>query len=57
MGSVSSVKIIYFGLYYAYDGEEDRPWVETDETNTLKIYGSTKNSGQTKTTVLVVIRM
>ena len=41
-----NAKMMYFSSDYVYNGEGDKPWVETDETDPLNVYGRTKFLGE-----------
>ncbi|PIS01746.1 MAG: dTDP-4-dehydrorhamnose reductase [Chlamydiae bacterium CG10_big_fil_rev_8_21_14_0_10_35_9] len=49
LGNVSqqfSIKIIHFSTDYVFDGKKTAPYLETDTTNPLNIYGKSKESGE-----------
>ena len=43
-----NAKLVYFSTDYVFDGTKSRPYIETDRTNPVNVYGHTKLNGESK---------
>jgi len=46
IASEQGVKVLHISTDFVFDGQLDRPYVETDDTNALSVYGKSKLEGE-----------
>jgi dTDP-4-dehydrorhamnose reductase len=55
IASNQHARLIHISTDYVFDGESDKPYIETDTTNPINVYGRTKLAGEKALQVLMPI--